>query len=68
MGIAKSFVELLLDEAKRIPFKGSVLQLGCQDMYFGEEDLKECADKIEFKLSLLKKPVYVLNRWINKNV
>ena len=65
MGIARSFAELLFEEAKRKPFKGSVLQLGRQDTYFNYEDLKKYAKQKDFNLSPNIKPTYIKNPWIN---
>ena len=43
MGIARGAVRLLLDESKKRPFQGSILQLGKQNCYFSMEDLRKWA-------------------------
>jgi SAM-dependent methyltransferase len=43
MGIAKGAARLLLDECSKRPFKGSVLQLGRQKLFFNLSQLEEWA-------------------------
>ncbi len=43
MGIARGMARLLLAEAQKRPFSGSVLQLGRQDIYFNRAQLDEWA-------------------------
>lgn len=40
MGIPRGSARLLLDEAKRRPFSGSVIQLGRSTLYFGRDELE----------------------------
>lgn len=43
MGLSKGTLRLLLDEARREPFTGSVAVLGKQDVWFTEDTLRSCA-------------------------
>lgn len=43
MGLSKCTLRLLLDEARREPFGGSVVVLGKQDVWFTEDTLRSCA-------------------------
>jgi hypothetical protein len=50
MGLSTCALRLLLDEAKREPFTGSVVVLGKQDLSFTEETLRSCAAQVGFQL------------------
>jgi SAM-dependent methyltransferase len=50
MAIIKSMAALLMDEAKRRPFSGTVLQLGKQDVWLDEAELEEVAQYVGFHL------------------
>jgi len=43
MGLSRCTLRLLLDEARREPFSGSVVVLGKQDVWFTEQTLRSCA-------------------------
>ena len=51
MGLVKSSLEILLKEASRRPFSGSLLTLGRQDVYFPYKTLYKMAQKYKIKLS-----------------
>ena len=51
MGIARGAARLLLAEAGRRPFHGSVLQLGRQRIYLTMKELRECARLHDFTLA-----------------
>ena len=55
MGINRACVRLLLNEARRCPFEGSLLELGKQDIYFTQEKLKKLAEMHKVKLKNLNK-------------
>ena len=50
MGIPRGTARLLLEEAKRRPFGGTVLQLGRSSVYFGQRDLERWAARHDFAL------------------
>lgn len=50
MGIARSSVKLLIQEAQRRPFQGKVLTLGKQDIWVDEKELEKIAQEFQYKL------------------
>ena len=55
MGINRACVRLLLNEARRSPFEGSLLELGKQNTYFTHEKLEKLAEMHKVKLKNLNK-------------
>ncbi len=51
MGIAKGTEKVLLKEASRRPFKGRILTLGRQDIWFSYDLLQKMAAEFDAKLS-----------------
>lgn len=51
MGIDQTCLKSLFEEANRKPFKGKVLTLGKQDLYFSYDILREIAREYNFSLS-----------------
>lgn len=54
MGIAKAAARLLMDEHKRSPFHGSILQLGRQHVYFTLDELQKWSNKHKLELTKLE--------------
>ncbi|OGW31678.1 MAG: hypothetical protein A2X54_09445 [Nitrospirae bacterium GWF2_44_13] len=50
MGIARGMIKLLMREAKRKCFKGSILTIGRQDIFASEKDLRKWAEEMDFQL------------------
>jgi len=51
MGIAKAAVKLLLKEASKRPFHGTVLQLGRQGVWLSYEELQKASQEFQVQLS-----------------
>lgn len=56
MGIALGAYKILVDEAKRRPFSGTVLQLGRQNIFFDLADAAKAAGQMGFTLRPLDNP------------
>jgi len=54
MGISSSITRLLMREAKLIPFKGSILQLGRQDIFLNQKIIQLIASWENYKLESLE--------------
>jgi hypothetical protein len=64
MGVALSSLTLLLNEHKRRPFGGTLLQLGRQDIYFDYATLCTFAQKAGVKLTPVPNIGVRLNQWM----
>jgi len=50
VGLARKGARLLLEEARQRPFYGRLLQMGRQNLYFGQSDMDQLASLHAFKL------------------
>lgn len=66
MGIDKLALKSFLKEAKKQPFKGKVLALGKQDVYFTYKELKEIANEYSYPLVSLKQEELSLKEDLKK--
>jgi hypothetical protein len=70
VGLSKCTLQLLLEEAKREPFTGSVAVLGKQDLSFTEATLRSCAAVAgvqlrDVPLTLSEKPGHAREGWLS---
>jgi SAM-dependent methyltransferase len=64
MGMVISTLAMLLNEHKRRPFSGRVLQIGRQDIYFSYEDMEGCARALGVTLRRPAQIVHRPNEWM----